>query len=527
MTEGKKIPRAETAEQIGLNSSVIKKMTEEMAFSGINLHSLMVIRNGKVGVECYSSPLTADNIHMVYSVSKAFLSTAYGFALAEGKIQRTTRLADVFPKECKRNKSKALEKITIHHLLTMSAGKQTAIKSVKDRDWLKTFVSSKQIFEPGEGFRYVSDNYYVAALMLCKVLGESITDYLTPRLFEPLGIDVPFWEKSPDGIEAGGWGLMLKTEDMAKFILCYLNDGIYNDKQIIPSWWVKEATSVIVNTEDIEKHNDSAAGYGCGFWNCMGMENTFRAEGMFCQYAIAFKDYDAALIMTSDHSDLQETLDILWEYAPEMFIEPDNEAKSEKVTLPDNSQVRTGKRQTIESIINGKTYKMRRCKFINFIGFPISVFPMPVVFFANERGGNLQNLKFLFNENGVNFSWEEDGGFKNKIFVPMNGEAVVNKVKIGDLALNVRSYGYWKNENSLVLCLRPLEAVAERIFEFQFNGKKVKMIPYAKPGTDEKAEKIGNKLKCILIGRFFHWWIDFLVPKVGRILNPVHYGRIK
>ncbi len=522
-----KIPRAKSAEQIGIDFSVIKKMTEEMAFRGIDVHSLMLIRNGKVGVECYSEPLTADNPHMVYSVSKSFLSTAYGFALEEGKITRTTRLCDVFPEETKKYKSKSIKEITIHHLLTMSAGKQTAIKSVKDRDWLKTFIQSKQIFEPGKGFRYVSDNYYVASLMLCKVLGETITEYLTPRLFEPLGIEPPFWEKSAEGIEAGGWGMILKTEDMAKFILCYLNDGIYNGVQVIPSWWVKEATSVIIDTSDVEKHSDSAAGYGCGFWNCKGMENTFRAEGMFCQYAIAFKDYNAALVMTSNHWDLQETLDVVWEHMKTAFIEPDENAETVEVKLPDQSRVLTMPRQKIEKDINGKIYRLNRCKFANFIGFPVSVFPMPIVFFAYNRGGNMQNLKFEFNERGLIFSWDEDGENKNSIEIPMDGSSAVNKIKIGDLELNTRSYAYWNNENTLVLILRPLEAVAQRVLKFQFQGKRIKMIPYAKPGTDEKAKKVGEKLKCILIGRFFHWWIDFLVPKVGKILNPVHYGKRK
>ncbi len=299
MTKGNKIPRAETAEKIGLDSSVIAKMTEEMVFRGIGVHSLMVLRKGMVGVECYSAPFTAQNRHMMYSVSKSFLATAYGFALAEGKILRSTRLADVFPEEVEKIKDESVRKITIHHLLTMSAGRQTAVKSVKNRDWLDSFLNAKQIFPVGESFRYVSDNYYIAALMLNKVLGESITEYLEPRLFQPLGIETPFWEKSPDGVEAGGWGLMLKTEDLAKFILCYLNDGKYEGMQIIPDRWTKEATAVLVDNKGVDSHRDSAAGYGCGFWNCAGMENTFRAEGMFCQYAIGFRDYDAALVMTA------------------------------------------------------------------------------------------------------------------------------------------------------------------------------------------------------------------------------------
>ncbi len=526
MNLNKSIERAKTPESVGIDSSVIVKMTEEMSYRGINVHSLMILRDNKVACEAWSKPLAPEIPHTAYSISKSFLATAYGFALDEGKITRETKLVDVFPKLLKK-KDAFLEKLTIHHLLCMTAGKQTAIRGSKSDDWLKVFIKAKWIFEPGTSWRYVNDNYYVASKMLCKVLGESITEYLTSRLFEPLGIDIPFWEHSPDGVEAGGWGLMLKTEDIAKLILCYQNKGKYNGVQIIPEWWTKEATGYISDNSVSEKEPDASVGYGCGFWRCAGMKNTYRCEGMFCQYGISFEDYGACLVMTSEHSDLQEALDVIWEYMPKAFIELAPEKESQTVSLSDKSNVIVKPRSQTEKLINVKTYTIRKCKFINFIGFPISVFPMPIVFFAKDRGGNMNNLKFEFNNIGCNFSWEEDGGFKNKIHLSMNGDASIDEVAIGELKLLVRSYAYWDDKNTLVMHIRPLSSVAERVFKFKFNGKKIKMYPSYIPGTDEKAKKVGDKLKCILIGKWFHWWIDFLVPRVGRILNPTHYGKIK
>lgn len=522
----KSIERAKTPESVGIDSSVILKMTEEMSYRGINVHSLMILRGNKVACEAWSKPLTSEMPHMAYSVSKSFLSTAYGFALDEGKITRETRFVDVFP-EFKNKKDKYLEKLTIHQLLCMTAGKQTAIRGSKSDDWLKVFVKAKWIFEPGTSWRYVNDNYYIASKMLCKALGKSISDYLTPRLFEPLGIDVPFWEHSPDGVEAGGWGLMLKTEDIAKLVLCYQNKGEYNGIQVIPEWWTREATSFISDNSVSEKEPDASAGYGCGFWRCSGMENTYRCEGMYCQYGISFEDYGAALIMTSDHSDLQETLDVIWEYMPKAFIEPDCEKESKEIALKDKSAVITKERSETEKRINGETYRLRKCRFINFIGFPISVLPMPIVFFAKDRGGNMNNLSFEFNDNECLISWQEDGGFKNKIRVSMNGEASIDEVIIGELKMTVWCYAYWENSNTLIMHIRPLSSVAERVLKFEFKGNKIKMYPSYIPGTDEKAKKVGDKLKCILIGKWFHWWIDFLVPRVGKILNPTHYGRMK
>ncbi len=527
MVKSKSIERAKSAESVGIDSSVISKMTEEMSYRGINIHSLMILRHGKVACEAWSKPLTPEMPHMVYSVSKSFLATAYGFALDEGKITRDTKLLDVFPELRSKNNDKYLEKLTIHHLLCMTAGKQTSIRGSKSDNWLKLFVDAKWIFEPGTSWRYVNDNYYVASKMLCRVLGMSITEYLTPRLYEPLGMDVPFWEHSPEGVEAGGWGLMLKTEDIAKLILCYQNKGVFDGVQVIPAKWTKEATGFISDNSVSEKAADASAGYGCGFWRCAGMPNTYRCEGMFCQYAISFEDYDACLVMTSEHSDLQETLDVIWKYMPQAFINSDFEKITKEITLPDKSEVIVKERNEKEKQINNKIYKLRKCKFINFIGFPISALPMPIVFFAKDRGGNMTDLSFAFDDKGCSFSWREDGGFKNTVYLSMNGEANIDKIVLGELQMTVRCYAYWENVNTLVMHIRPLSSVAERILKFEFKGKRIKMYPGYIPGTDEKAQKVGEKLKCILIGRWFHWWIDFLVPRVGKILNPTHYGKQK
>ena len=139
----------------------------------------------------------------------------------------------------------------------------------------------------------------------------------------------------------------------------------------------------------------------------------------------------------------------------------------------------------------------------------------------------MNNLKFEFSEKGCAFSWSEDGGYKNAIFLSMNGEASFDEIVIGELRMLVRAYAYWEKNNTLVMRIRPLSSVAERVLKFEFKGNKIKMSPSYIPGTDEKAKKVGDKLKCILIGKWFHWWIDFLVPRVGKILNPTHYGRVK
>jgi CubicO group peptidase (beta-lactamase class C family) len=190
---------------------------------------------------------------------------------------------DIFPDYPPKKPDSRFDKLTVRNLLRMSSGKQPSFLSDKGKvDWIEDYINSPWVFEPGEKFLYINENIFMLSAIINRVTGMSMREYLDTRLFKPLGIDFPFWETDRNGVEAGGWGLMLKTEDIAKLILCYQNNGRYNDSQVIPEWWTKEATSYISDNSVSEKEPDASAGYGCGFWRCAGMKNTYRCEGMFC-----------------------------------------------------------------------------------------------------------------------------------------------------------------------------------------------------------------------------------------------------
>lgn len=517
-----RIPRAETAETAGVSSVAVQNMLDEMQASDVDIHSIMVLRNGKVACEAWQSPLTPDDAHMVYSVSKSFLSVAYGFALEEGYITKDTLFLDVFP-EYKKSADRYLKKLKLFDLLGMQSGKRTARGK---SDWLDSFVKAKWDFAPGEEWRYVSDNYYAASAALTKLLGMPVTEYLTPRLFEPLGIEVPFWEKSPQGIEAGGWGLFLKTEDIAKFILCCHNGGVIDGKQIIPKNWLKIATSNLFDTSQSQKESDCKAGYGYGFWQCALSENMFRCEGMYSQYAISFKDYDACIVMTSGCANLQLPLDIIWKYAADIFS-CENCIDGIKIRIEDDKPFDASMRSPTEKLISGKKYGLRKKLFINACGYPISTIPMPALFFAKDKGGDITDLVFDFDENGFNMTWTENGNFRNCHYVPLDGTFASGNIRIGDINFSTVATARWSDECTLEVVIRPLSAVAKRRLVFKFNGGKISMYPSMIPGMDERAKVVGEKLKCVLKGRYFEWWIDILIPRVRNILEPVHHGRIK
>jgi hypothetical protein len=158
---------------------------------------------------------------------------------------------------------------------------------------------------------------FMLSAIVQKVTGEKIAAYLQPRLFEPLGIEGYDWEESPEGINSGGWGLRVKTEDMAKFGLLYLQKGLWNGKQVIPSEWVEEATTFKIDQApdalpEVKAKNDWMQGYCYQFWR--SRHNAFRADGAFGQYIIVMPDKDAVVAITCESPDMQDEISLVWDY---------------------------------------------------------------------------------------------------------------------------------------------------------------------------------------------------------------------
>ena len=515
------LERAITADSVGINTAAVQEMIDDMQRHSVGLHSIMLIRKGKVACEAWQSPLRPDSVHMVYSISKSFLSAAFGFALQEGVVTEATRFLEVFP-EYSKKKDPYLEKLKLMHLLSMTAGKRTHRTKT---NWMESFVHAAWDFEPGTDFRYVSENYFVVAAALVKKLGMSLTEYLTPRLYEPLGMDVPFWETSPQGVEAGGWGLQLTTEDIAKFILCCHNGGKFDGRQVIPAEWIQRATAFQNASASSQKDADSTVGYGYGFWQCAGMKNTFQCEGLYSQYAISFADQDACLVITSRNAALQQTLDIIWKHMPDVFLPEGGISLPIRIQIAPDDQYTPCRQEAAEKAVSGKTYQLRKQRFIDACNFPISVFPMQANFFAWEKGGDMTNLRFVFDRNGCAFSWTENGGYENTQRLAMDGSLAPGRIRIGQLDLETAGYAFWLNEKTLEVRIHALSAVSTRVFRFTFSGKRITMKPDTIPGMDERSQIMGDKLKTILKGRYFEWWINVLIPRVNNILNPLHRGR--
>ena len=314
-----KLPRSRP-EAEGVSSAGLLAFLDAIQSSKHEMHSFMLVRHGRVVAEGWWSPYGPQSNHTLYSLSKSFTSTAVGFAVAEGKLRVNDRVVSFFPKDLPENVNEHLAALRVKDLLTMTVGNaKEPTRSMVDQDnWVKTFLAWSIENPPGTQFLYNSAATYMLSAIVQQVTGQKILDYLGPRLFQPLGIQGATWETCPRGINAGGWGLSIQTEGLAKFGQLYLQKGAWHDRQILPAQWVKEATTFKIQQPAPPKpnrpndQNDWLRGYCYQFWRCR--HNAFRGDGAFGQLMIVMPGQDAVLAITAETSDMQGELDLVWEH---------------------------------------------------------------------------------------------------------------------------------------------------------------------------------------------------------------------
>jgi CubicO group peptidase (beta-lactamase class C family)/predicted glycoside hydrolase/deacetylase ChbG (UPF0249 family) len=307
-----------TPEAEGVSSEGIAAFVEAASKSKHEFHSYMVIRHGKVVAEGWWNPYRPDLKHTMYSVSKSFTATAVGFAVAEKKLTVEDKVISFFPNDLPEKVSDNLAALRIKDLLSMSVGHETEPSFLVTTDnWVKTFLKIPIKYQPGSRFLYNSSATYMLSAIVQKVTGEKIMDYLKPRLFNPLGIEGIDWEISPQDINTGGWGLRLKTEDMAKFGQLFLQKGVWQGKQILPAAWVEEATTmkILQNPDMPQGKRDSSdwqQGYCYQMWR--SRNNSYRGDGANGQYILVFPDKDAVIAVTCETQDMQGEFNLIWQY---------------------------------------------------------------------------------------------------------------------------------------------------------------------------------------------------------------------
>ncbi len=356
----------------GISSTAISAFLKHMEEQQLGLHSFMLLRHGAVVAEGWWSPYRPELPHSLFSHSKSFTSTAIGLAVADGLLSVEDKVVSFFPEDVPAVISPHLAMMNISHLLMMGTGHTEDTTSYmldsEDGNWARAFLQLPVAKIPGTHFLYNTGATYMLSAILQKVSGLTLLQYLEPRLFEPLGIRNPTWDSCPRGINIGGYGLSITTEDIAAFGQLYLQQGVWNNRQLLPREWIAAAASRQIDNNDGSpgaSSSDWTQGYGYQFWRCRS--NAYRGDGAFGQFCIVMPEQDAVVAITSGSSDMQSILNGVWNILlPAMSLKPqgvmsDSAANAELVLLLERLSLQPVlKQQTsaLEAVLNGKAYRL-------------------------------------------------------------------------------------------------------------------------------------------------------------------------
>lgn len=308
------LPRS-TPEAQGISSAAITAFLEAVEAHDCGLHSLMLLRHGHVVAEGWWSPYAPGMPHMLFSLSKSFTSTAVGLAAAEGRLSVDDPVLAFFPQEAPRKPSENLAAMRVRHLLSMSTGHDhdttEHLYKRRDGDWPKAFLARPVAHAPGTHFLYNTGATYMLSAIVQRVTGQTLLDYLGPRLFAPLGIEGATWETCPRGVNTGGFGLSVKTEDIARLGQLYLQRGVWQGQRLLPEAWVADASSRH-SASGSSAGSDWEQGYGYQFWLCR--HGAYRGDGAFGQFCVIMPQQDAVVAITAGAPGMQAVLDLVWEH---------------------------------------------------------------------------------------------------------------------------------------------------------------------------------------------------------------------
>ena len=461
------LPRS-TPEAEGVSSQGIIRFLDAAKSGNNELHSFMVLRHGKVVAEGWWNPYAPQLKHTMYSVSKSFTATAVGFAVAEKKLTVDDKVISFFPDRLPDTVSENLRELRIKDLLSMSVGHETdpTGKVAATDDWVRTFLNIPVVYKPGAKFLYNSAATYMLSAIVQKVTGNTVFDYLKPRLFKPLGITGIDWELDPAGINVGGWGLRLKTEDMAKFGQLFLQKGKWEGKQVIPASWIEEASTLKIEQEpdapQVKKDSsDWLQGYAYQMWR--SRNNSYRADGAFGQYILVLPEQDAVIAITSETPNMQNEINLVWSLLLPAFSKDKLPADSRSLKQM-KSQIaglsltpRRKNNQVRESQISGRTFGV----------------------FSSDR--TLESVQFNFKNDVCELILKTDSASHTLKFGSGKWEqgvtgkygpylvTVARNNRVGLAPFRVAGNYDWIDDNTIELRLRYMESPHTETFRCSFN----------------------------------------------------------
>jgi CubicO group peptidase (beta-lactamase class C family) len=439
-----KLPRS-TPEAEGVSTSQVIDFLNAIDTGRVELHSFMFIRHGKVIAEGWWNPYRPDYKHIMFSASKTFTATAIGLAVSENRLKVTDKVISFFPYSQPDSVSDYMKELSVQNLLTMSVGQDPEPWVMgTDGDWINAFLKTAPVNKPGSVFKYNNAATFMLSAIVQQVTGQTVFDYLQPRIFRPLAIRGIDWDLSPQGISLGMIGLRLRSEDMAKFGQLLLSNGVWNGKQLIPKEWIKEATSFKIQTsvpgsKDSMKLSDWGQGYCYQMWR--GRNNTVRLDGMGGQFVVLIPDKDAIVVLTANAKNTQDELNLVHDYLIPAI-------KSEK-PLPENTEaVSTLHKREAMLKVKPLVAEVSNSEFESKISGK--------EFGLEKNINNIQSVYFSFSGNECSFALKKD----DNISIVNSGSEIwkMSKIKSSSLLASPRIVSKSVDANYKVL--QPLTNVA-------------------------------------------------------------------
>lgn len=455
-------------ESQGVDSQGLIDFFEAVEGSGLEFHSIMVNRNGRTILEGWWHPFRKEYVHALYSLSKSFTSTAIGMLYDEGRLSVQNRVISFFPDKLPASVSDNLASMRIYDLLTMHTGHEEdtmgRIWPSPDGDWVKAFLSLEVPRKPGTHFLYNTGATYMLSAIVQKLSGQKLIDFLRPRLFEPLDIRGFDWEEDPRGINVGGYGLRVRTQDILHFGQLYLQKGQWKGKQLLSADWVEEATSKQVDSQDND--GDWGQGYGYQFWRCK--PGCYRGDGAHGQYCIVVPDKNAVIAITSETRDMGASMQLVWDHilpamkgANEKPAEGVSYAKLRQISAQLSLPIDAGPAESpLASQLNGKTFFFKDNPFkAEKASFTFQADECEVVFVEDGKQIRLKS--------GLNRWITADNKKEGNTLFPIPGRT--------PMPTKISSYCHWEGENALVMKLKYVENVHHDIFTFTFTDQEMKL----------------------------------------------------
>ncbi len=474
-SQSNSLPRS-TPEEQGMLSQSILAFLDALDEKKFDMHSFMLLRHGSVIAEGWWSPYDPGCRRYVYSLTKSFTSTAVGFAVKEGLFTVNDKVISFFPDDLPDNMSENMAAMRVKDLLTMSTGHaiDTTLMLLPKGlvNWAQAILSVSVDYPPGTHFLYNTGATYLLSCIVQKMSGRKVLDYLTPRFFEPLGISGLTWDTCPRGINTGGWGLSIRTQDLAKFGLFYAQKGLWNGEQLLPARWIEEATAAQVSNITPERVNeppDWLQGYGYQFWRCQ--HRAYRADGASGQFCVVMSEQDACLIVTSETQDMQGVLDLAWKHLlPTMKdrpLSPQPAALEQLRSRTDSLKMVTPPTQPLPAGMTGVSGKR----------FAIQ---------GNEAG--IESVSFTFEGDSTRFRlWDANGEHQvdcgNGAWIRGEARMPMMQPSMQEILFNKRvqapvklaAHGNWKDPETFVMTWQYLETPHSNTVTCAFHGDELQM----------------------------------------------------